>query len=536
MWRISAPESLTTLRLRYIQYLAIFSMIFALIGIIILAVSGIVTALPQVLLPVIAYIAANGVLLVLVQRKQLLAATIVLTTVYVVATIGLDVNTPWVLVTAAVAIMSAAALGDRTLFVATNIVVMGRLIFQLLVIAQQGPAGIPPEAEQIIVLVIALLLVSGFTRYFVDQTEEAALAAQNSSHILQSVAEAGQELAKNLDVEKLLPQSVDLIRDRFGFYHVQIFLVDEEGTTARLYASTGAIGEKLLERGHQLPVGSQSVIGRTTRRGEPVLARDTDEVYYRNELLPETRAELALPMTDGDHIIGALDIQSRTVDAFTPETIQALQVMANLLATSIRNARLFEIQERNARETKRLFLEAESNLREIQRMNQQLTRSGWDSFLKDQRRQSGVTMNEEMLQPGSEWTETLVKAAESRKPVTEWNGQQSVIAVPVILGGEVIGAIEVEPDQQPDEDTVETVQAVAQRLAISLDKARLFEETQASAAQEQRINEIVARYQTITNVDDLLRVTLSELSQSLGAKRGAIRLGAVQSMNGDGVA
>jgi GAF domain-containing protein len=536
MWRVSAPESLTELRLRYIQYLSIFSMIIALIGIIILAVSGIVVALPQAIFPIVAYIVSNGVLLVLVGRRQLLPATILLTTVYVIGTLILSLASPWVLVSAAVAIMSAAALGDRRLFVITNLIVMGRLIVELFIIAQHAPAGIPPEAEQIIVLVIALLLVSGFTRYFVDQTEDAALAAQNSSSILQSVAQAGQELAKNLDVEQLLPQAVDLIRDRFGFYHVQIFLVNEEGTIARLYASTGAVGEKLLERGHQLPVGSQSVIGRATRRGEAVLARDTDEVYYRNELLPETRAELALPMADGDQIIGALDIQSRTVDAFTPETIQALQVMANLLATSIRNARLFEIQERNARETKRLFLEAESNLREIQRMNQQLTRSGWDSFLRDRRRQSGITMNDEMLQPGSDWTDALVRAAASRQPVTEWNGQQSVIAVPVILGGEVIGAIEVEPDQQPDAETLQTVQAVAQRLAISLDKARLFEETQASAAQEQRINEIVARYQTITSVDDLLRVTLSELSQSLGAKRGAIRLGAVHSMNGDGVA
>jgi hypothetical protein len=69
---------------------------------------------------------------------------------------------------------------------------------------------------------------------------------------------------------------------------------------------------------------------------------------------------------------------------------------------------------------------------------------------------------------------------------------------------------------------------VAQRLALSLDNARLFEEAQSTTAQEHYINDIVARYQTVNSVDDLLRITLTELSQTLGAQRGAIRLGHFQ--------
>ena len=82
-----------------------------------------------------------------------------------------------------------------------------------------------------------------------------------------------------------------------------------------LVASTGEIGKRLLERGHQLSVGSQSVIGQVVLRGAAVLVSDTehDPVYYHNELLPDTRAELALPIRDGNQTIGALDIQS--VDA-----------------------------------------------------------------------------------------------------------------------------------------------------------------------------------------------------------------------------
>ncbi len=59
-------------------------------------------------------------------------------------------------------------------------------------------------------------------------------------------------------------------------------------------------------------------------------------------------------------------------------------------------------------------------------------------------------------------------------------------------------------------------------------RARLFEEAQETTAQEQRINEIVGRYQSAGTVDDLLRITLAELSDSLGARQAVIRLGGFQ--------
>jgi GAF domain-containing protein len=102
------------------------------------------------------------------------------------------------------------------------------------------------------------------------------------------------------------------------------------------------------------------------------------------------------------------------------------------------------------------------------------------------------------------------------------------VAVPVLLRGEVIGAIEVEPGEDTDETvSVDMVRAIAQRLATSLENARLYEEAQAATAQEQRINRIVSRFQTAATVDDLLQITLTELSETLGARRGAIRLGVV---------
>jgi GAF domain-containing protein len=254
----------------------------------------------------------------------------------------------------------------------------------------------------------------------------------------------------------------------------------------------------------------------------------SDSTHAANPLLPETRSEIALPLLEGDRIIGALDVQSKYPGAFLQNDVQALQVMSNLLGTAIRNARLYETQAASLQDNKRLLFESETNLREIQRLNRQLTRKAWEEYQRTRFDALGVTLSPQGVQPGASWTEEMIDAILRQRPILSATGHDGVIAVPIVLRGEVLGAIEVTPgaELRPD-DTVELIQAVAQRLALSLDNARLFEETQEATVQEQRINDIVARYQSAATVDDLLQITLAELSQSLGAAHGAIRLGSV---------
>jgi GAF domain-containing protein len=388
-----------------------------------------------------------------------------------------------------------------------------------------------------IVLLVTLAIISVTTRYFTNEVTKAAQVAASSANLLQAAAATSEIIGKLLKLDELLPQAIELIRERFAFYHVQIFLLDDVGENAQLVASTGEVGKLLFERHHSLPVGSRSVIGRVTSSGQPVTANDTDAFYHRNELLPNTRSELALPILDGDKIIGALDVQSRRYEIFTTEVTQALQVVANQLGIAIRNARLFEEQEKTTNEARRLFLESETNLREIQRLNQQLTRSGWQDYLQTRKPVSGVTLQGNGLTPNAEWTDSLREATRIRQSVTTERDGQRIITVPMVLDNEVIGAIEVEATEATQEsDISEMVNAVAQRLALSIVKARLFEESQEATAREQRINEIVTRYQSVNNVDELLRITLQELSESLGATHSSIRLGTAPavSLNGEG--
>ncbi|MCB9450648.1 MAG: GAF domain-containing protein [Anaerolineaceae bacterium] len=510
-------STLDQLRRRYLVVLAWFWVLSALVGVIIEVTNEGIA--PFAIIVTVIVLVINLFVLWLIQNNHFTGAV----TLFLITLVPTVLSSPDALVlTGTLAVLSAAVLGNRWTFLLIYLVTIGRIVFLILEYVNQHINGMNIEALNSMLLLLVVGLVGIAVRVFVEAANRATREAHRTTQLLTDTASIGQELAQILQLDELLPQAVELIRQRFAFYHVQVFLVDDLYEYANLAASTGAVGRELLARHHRLAVGSQSVIGQTTKEKRPVIARYTDAVYYSNELLPDTRSELSLPIMDGERVVGALDVQSRDVQAFQTEDIQALQALANLLATSIRNARLFAEQSQIAEETKRMFLESETNLREIQRLNRQATRQGWQDYWRERRMVNGLTLDNQQLIPNAEWSENQIKAARTRRPVQSGD----TVSAPIMLGNEVIGALEVEAGgDMPESEAMEIVNAVAQRLALSLDKSRLFEESQDIAAQEQRINEISTHYQAVANVDDLLRITLTELSQSLGAKRGAIRLG-----------
>jgi GAF domain-containing protein len=160
---------------------------------------------------------------------------------------------------------------------------------------------------------------------------------------LQTAAEIARETIGLLDLDRLLSHSINLIRDRFGFYHSSVFLLDEERKNAVLRESTGEAGRQMKSRGHKLGVGSQSIIGWVTENARPRVADDVtaDPMHRPNPLLPATRAELGIPLRIGETVIGALDVQSTLPYAFAPDDITILQVIADQIAIAVENARLF---------------------------------------------------------------------------------------------------------------------------------------------------------------------------------------------------
>jgi PAS domain S-box-containing protein len=185
-------------------------------------------------------------------------------------------------------------------------------------------------------------------RRLLEQTERRA-------NRLKAAARVGESVSRMLDLGEIFNTTVELIRDRFGFYHVSIFLLDEVHEWAIVRASTGAVGKIMIETPHRLKVGSNSIVGYVTAKAQPRIALDVggDAVHFQNPLLPDTRSELALPLLSRGLVIGALDVQSTEVNAFSDEDVDTLQIMADQLANAIENARLLQ----NAQDS-RLFMKS----------------------------------------------------------------------------------------------------------------------------------------------------------------------------------
>jgi GAF domain-containing protein/HAMP domain-containing protein len=165
---------------------------------------------------------------------------------------------------------------------------------------------------------------------------------------LQTAAEVSRAATSVLDPDQLMRQTVNLIRDRFGFYYVALFLLDETKRWAVLRAGTGEPGRQMLEASHRLQVGGESMVGRCTANAEARIALDVGEeaVRFDNPLLPETRSEMALPLISRGQVLGALTVQSTEAGAFFEEDIAVLQTMTDQVANAIENARLFEETQR----------------------------------------------------------------------------------------------------------------------------------------------------------------------------------------------
>jgi GAF domain-containing protein len=348
---------------------------------------------------------------------------------------------------------------------------------------------------------------------------------------LRATAEvATQASASGGDLAELLKRTVNYIRDRFAFYHVQIFLVDRDSKFASLAASTSEGGENLTQRGYRLAIGRQSTIGQAIMTGEPIIVALDENIAFSphvTEMALEARSELALPLAIGDQAIGVLDVQSARPNAFNQEDIDSLQIIATHVSVAISNAKLFEEQRSALNENRRLFLEAELNLREIQRLNQRLTGQAWEEYLRSRNTETvGYTLVQNQLRKDTNWTPMLEQAASKRRPMIDNEGERQVVAVPVELRGRIIGAIEVEMGSAVRQsDALEMLQSVAQRLALSIDNARLFEQAQELAQQEFEVNTISARIQGATSMDEIAELAISELGRILGAEQASIRLG-----------
>ena len=298
---------------------------------------------------------------------------------------------------------------------------------------------------------------------------------------LTAAADVSRAVAGSLNPNELLAQAVNLIRDRFGYYHASVFLLDETGQNAIVRESTGAIGQLLKERQHTLAVGSQSIIGYVTAQRKARIALEVvqDITYFKNPLLPDTQSEIGIPLLVGDRLLGALDVQSTQPNAFTATDVNVLQTLADQIAIAINNAQLFTEQKKLLEENQRLLQESQTNLAELNAVAGRLSRAGWRSFMETGQDEFMASSSTGAVNPQAAPNLALGQALQKRDIVSLADENQATLAAPIVLRDQIIGALAIEdndPTHRWSADDFALAREVADRLGLALDNARLLEQ------------------------------------------------------------
>jgi GAF domain-containing protein len=335
------------------------------------------------------------------------------------------------------------------------------------------------------------------------ELELANTQIQRRAAQFEALAQVARTIASVRDLQQLLPHIAAVISERFDFYHVGVFLIDAAGEYAVLAAANSEGGSRMLERKHRLRVGQEGIVGYATATGEPRIALDVgkDPVFFNNPDLPETHSELALPLRSEGRIVGALDVQSRETGAFSGDDIQMLSLLADQVSLAIENARLFD-------ETRIALAEAEA-------IGRQFVREAW-SRMPGEHNLVGYRYSVAGAAPLTEPLSLMEASKSPGKPA-----EAGQVVVPIQLRGETIGALviqsptgnELTPDQR------DLIKAVAERVALSAENARLFEETTRRAERERMVSDITSKIRSMNDPQAMVQTAMDELRRALGATR-----------------
>ena len=169
-----------------------------------------------------------------------------------------------------------------------------------------------------------------------------------------------------------------------------------------------------------------------------------------------------------------------------------LQTLADQIATAIHNAKLFAQQEERLAENERLLKASRQSIDDLYSLAGRLTNDGWKKYLAPQRRELNVTsggsaspdvnvvgqVDNLPYVASADIDEVMNNAFEKREMVVSDSNKHASLAAPIILRGQVIGALALEKNQDDvwSEDDRVLAQEVADRLALAVDNARLVDQ------------------------------------------------------------
>ncbi len=230
------------------------------------------------------------------------------------------------------------------------------------------------KGQMIGVIMVFNKLEEIFTATDVDMlvglSHQIAVAVDNASLIRAIKREAleknllyeiGKKLSNPLEVEDLLTETLELLKQVVQYDAAGVFLIDSEGVAME---STATFGYEEEDDRLELKIG-QGLIGTVAKSGEAVIVPDVSKDPHYVNAHDSTRSEIVVPIRLNNRVIGVFNLESEVLNAYTKHDLDLLEAFASQAAVSIERARLqrrlmtgriIEQQLKIARDIQRTFL------------------------------------------------------------------------------------------------------------------------------------------------------------------------------------
>jgi GAF domain-containing protein/anti-sigma regulatory factor (Ser/Thr protein kinase) len=340
---------------------------------------------------------------------------------------------------------------------------------------------------------------------------------------LQTISEAA---LAHLRFDELLDELLRRVIGVLGTDTAAVLMLDESRDELVARAAKGL--EEEVEAGVRIPVGA-GFAGRIAAERRPIAIPDISVADVRNPILREKGLQslLGAPLLVEGRVIGVLHVGSLTLRDFTDEDSQLLQLAADRMAVAIDHARLYEAERSTAEQLRRLAAVTEAALShlELDDLLEVLLERVGEMF--GSHALAVMLATEHGFETRAAVGDVYVGEAFAERVLEEGrpSAADDVVGVPLLVQGRAVGVLAIgSPRHRAFTDAdLDLLSRAADRIAIGIENARLYESQRGAAEQLRRMESIAqVAFHHLAVDEEVMEQLLVRVRDVLGTDAAAV--------------
>ncbi len=364
--------------------------------------------------------------------------------------------------------------------------------------------------------------------------------------------------ARSNSLDELLDDATKLLTSVFDLNNYGIYLLDKEENLLQMHESYRGISHKKKDR---LIPTTEGIVGHVFTNEKPHLCADVskDPIYFNFD--DKTQSEAAVPIKIHDRTIGVINVESSVLNYFSQDDIELLTTFSSTLSTTIEKIQLFESTQQQTKEISLLYeiaiatssiLESEKLIATVYERIKSILPMDTFVIVKTTKQNNeyyvvSAIENDEKL---TEWEgaqfpvdqggmigwviqhqqplliKDLPKEKPPAKPIHGDKPSRSWLGIPLTIRGKTIGAMSIQSFTPNifNENHMHLLESLGSQIAISMENARLLEQTQNQLERLSALHDIDLVINSSLDLRVTLNILLDQVVEKLNVDAAAVLL------------